>query len=39
MLDLTSNLDLSQYKWQEFNDVSSDGHLVHHDQTILGYDL
>ncbi len=39
MLDLQENIDLSRYKWQEFNDVSHDGHLVHHDQTILDYDL
>ena len=39
MIDINSNIDLSQYKWQEFNDVGPGGHLVHHDQTILGYDM
>ena len=38
MIDLKGNLDLSQYKWQEFHYEDENGYLVHHDQTILGYD-
>ena len=36
MIDINSNLDLSQYKWQEFNEVGEDGFLIHMEQTILG---
>ena len=38
MIDVKSDLDLSQYKWQEFHYEDENGYLVHHDQTILGYD-
>ena len=37
-IDLDGALDLTKYKWQEFDYEDDHGYLVHHDQTILDYD-
>lgn len=36
---IEGNLDLGNYKWREVNDEEDASYFIHHDFTILGYDI